>query len=198
MFDSPTLKQMLKIGLMNSSLKCAFFCHWSMKEPGWEGQLSTSWLSVSEVKQRKSHSRNVLRQNLRYSLGSVARERTKEGKPEYYLSKKSKCIKNFEISIVAMTVLFILLTLSEILCLKYLRCMFWRPLLHTAVSMHWQPTEVHFYWSCFRAYGMCISYSSKLLYREGCYSINKHSLKEIRLSNDDSLSKVFFGILVYA
>lgn len=147
MFDSHTLKQMLKIGLMNSSLKCVSFCHWSMKELGWESQLSTSWLSVSEVRQCKSHSHNFLRQNLRFSQGSVTREGIKEGKPEYYLSKKSKCIKNFEISIVAMTVLGILLMLSEIPCLKYFRCIFWRLLLHTALSMHWQPTEVHFYWS---------------------------------------------------
>lgn len=64
------------------------------------------------------------------------REGIKEGKPEYYLSKKSKRIKNFEIRNFAITVLVILPILSEILCLKYLRCRFWRPLLHTAVSIH--------------------------------------------------------------
>lgn len=166
----------------------------------WVEKVSCSHLDYQclKVKQPKFHSSNGLRQSISFSQGSVIREGIKEGKPEYYLSKISKCIKNFEISIVAMTMLVILLTLSEILCLKYLRCRFWKPLLHIAVSLHWQPTVVHFYWSCLRAYGLCIFYSSKLLYREGCYPINKHSLKEIRLSNYDSLFKVFFGILVYA
>lgn len=112
----------------------------------WAEKVSCSHLDYQclKVKQCKPNSHNVLRQKIRFFQGSVMREGINEGKLEYYLSKNSKLIKNFEISIVAMTVLVILLTLSEILCLKYLRCRFWMPLMHTAVSMPWQPTRFIF------------------------------------------------------
>lgn len=119
MFDSPTLKQMLKIGLVNCSLKCAYFSQWSMKGARVSSQLSTSRLSVSEVRQHNSHSHNVSRKNLTFSQGSVMREEIKERKPDYYLSKNSKCMKKIGINIFAMTVLIILLTLSAILRLSY-------------------------------------------------------------------------------
>jgi len=45
---------------------------------------------------------------------------------------------------------------------------------------------------------MCIYYSSKLHYREGCYPINKYGQEEIGFSNDVFLLKLFLGVLVYA
>lgn len=59
-------------------------------------------------------------------------------------------------------------------------------------------TVVHLHWSSFRAYGMFVFYFCKLLYREVCYPVNKHSLEEIRLWSDVSLLNLFLSILIHA
>lgn len=112
------------------------------RELGWAGQLPTHRLSQSEVRQRHFHSHNVLRQIFRFSQGSVMREEIKEGKPDYYLSKNSKCMKKLQLtSWLWPCWLFYLHFLQSYVFLKYLRCRFWRHGLHTAVLIHWQSQE---------------------------------------------------------